>query len=615
MKTGKIKVDSDNLMPIIKKWLYSDKDIFLREVVANATDAISKFNKLVSIGGAEPDESERRVVIRTDKDAGTLSIEDNGIGMTADEVEKYIAQVAFSGAQDFIKKYEGTSGDGIIGHFGLGFYSVYMVSDMVEIETKSYTGEPAVHWESDGNKKYSIGESDKTTRGTLITLHIKEEEKEFLDESTIRGLLYKYCNFMPYPIYLNPDWSAADSDEAVVENADGEEVESTPKEDKTPKAVNNTSPLYLKRPSECTDEEYIEFYKTLFHDYDAPLFWVHLNVDYPFNLKGILYFPKQKGEIHVGQGEVKLYCNQVFIADNIKEVVPEFLMLLKGVIDIPDIPLNVSRSFLQNDRDVKKISKHITKKVADKINALFNTDRPALEKAWTDISPFIKFGCMREDDFFDAVKGSLLYKVVDGGYETVAELLPDSKGTIYYTTNETEQSQYIKLYKEENIKVVVLDHYIDKNFIDFVEYKQTDVKFKRVDSETPSVKEDDIDTSNVAKLIELYKAKLDERYTVNAQGIAGNMPVVILADENQRRMNEMYAQYKEIFGDRKIPDSYRLIINLNSDVIKRLPDMDEDKQGAVVDYTLQLANLVMKQLTAEEMDQFIAKSIELLQKI
>ena len=398
-KQGNIQIASENMMPIIKKWLYSDKDIFLREIVANGTDAITKFKKLVDMGEAESDEAKYFVKISVDKEAKTLTVEDNGIGMTEEEVEKYITQIAFSGAADFLAKYEKAGGEGIIGHFGLGFYSAYMVSDDIEIFTKSYKSDaPAVHWESDGESTYTIDSCDRAERGTKIVMHIAESEKEFLEEGTIRGLIEKYCAFMPYDIYLN----------------------FTGKDDKP---LNNTQPLYLKNPKDCTEEEYKEFYRNTFHDYHDPLFWIHLNMDYPFRLKGILYFPKVKSKVELERGKVKLYCNQVFIADNIKEVIPEYLLLLNGVIDCPDIPLNVSRSFLQNDRQVQKISKHITKKVADKLTGLFKTDREKFETCWNDISVFIKLGCIKDEDFYSKVKDIIIFKDLEGKYKTLPEFL------------------------------------------------------------------------------------------------------------------------------------------------------------------------------------------------
>ena len=488
-REGNIKISSENMMPIIKKWLYSDKDIFLREIVANGIDAITKFKKLAGMGEAGDDGSEMCVKISVDKDAKTLTVEDNGIGMTVDEVENYITQIAFSGASDFLEKYEKAGGDGIIGHFGLGFYSAYMVSDDVEIFTKSYKDEPAVHWESDGNSTYTIEECEKPERGTKIVMHIADEEKEFLDESTIRTLIKKYCSFMPYNIYLSY-------------KGDGKD-----------KPLNETHPLYTKNPKECTDEEYKKFYTDTFMDFNEPLFWVHLNMDYPFRLKGILYFPKTRNKLELERGMVKLYCNQVFIADNIKEVIPEFLMLLNGVIDCPDIPLNVSRSFLQNDREVQKISKHITKKVADKLISLFKNDRAKYEECWGDIANFIKFGCIKDNDFYEKVKDIIIYKDLDGKYRTLGEYYGEpaeetddaqktaenaadgaAEGdkakepkikTVYYVSDELTQAQYIKMFKEAGLNAMVCDNsYIDPHFITFLEYKTPDkVKFARIDAD------------------------------------------------------------------------------------------------------------------------------------
>ena len=466
-KQGNIHISSENMMPIIKKWLYSDKDIFLREIVANAVDAITKFKKLADLGEAKADEGEYCVKVSVDKDSGTLTVEDNGIGMTEDEVEKYITQIAFSGAADFLEKYEKAGGEGIIGHFGLGFYSAYMVSENIEIFTKSYREDAAgVHWESDGESTYTIEECDKADRGTRIVMHIAKEEKEFLEEGTIRGLLEKYCAFMPYPIYLN----FAGKDD---------------------KPVNDTQPLYLKAPKDCTEEEYKDFYRKTFHDYHDPLFWIHLNMDYPFRLRGILYFPKVKSKVELERGKVKLYCNQVFIADNIKEVIPEYLLLLNGVIDCPDIPLNVSRSFLQNDRQVQKISKHITKKVSDKLTGLYKTDREKFESCWNDISVFIKLGCIKDEDFYSRVKDCILFKDIDGKYSTLAEFIggekaedkaetaegeqagqkeekseetPKEPTTVYYVSDEVGQAQYISMFRAAGLNAIVCDTLVDPHF-------------------------------------------------------------------------------------------------------------------------------------------------------
>ncbi|MBQ9460506.1 MAG: molecular chaperone HtpG, partial [Clostridia bacterium] len=415
-KEGQIKVDSENLFPIIKKWLYSDRDIFIREVVANACDAIKKYQSLCQIGEAENDNIAPKIEVTLDPEAKTITVSDNGIGMTEDEVEKYIAQIAFSGAQEFLDKYKDKTDaeGGIIGHFGLGFYSSYMVAENVEIETLSYLKDAKpVHWESNGSHTYEISDGTRTEKGTSVILHISEDGKEFLSEYKMREILRKYCHFMPYEIYFN-----------TIKKPD----ESEKKEDKPdsapslPKPINNTSPLWLKAPKDCTTEEYEDFYRETFTDMNLPLFWIHLNVDYPFRLKGILYFPKQTDKLQVMPGEIKLFANQVYIADNIKEVVPEFLMLLKGVIDCPDLPLNVSRSFLQNDGEVAKISRHITKKVADKLTSVFNNERKSFESYWDDISPFIKFGCIKDEKFYEKIKDIILFKNLEGEYKTFAEL-------------------------------------------------------------------------------------------------------------------------------------------------------------------------------------------------
>ena len=477
-REGNIKISSENMMPIIKKWLYSDKDIFLREIVANGVDAITKFKKLVGMGEATETGEEYCIKISVDKKAKTLTVEDNGLGMTEDEVESYITQIAFSGASDFIQKYEKAGGDGIIGHFGLGFYSVYMVSDNVEIFTKSYKDAPAVHWESDGNAVYSIEECDKSDRGTKIVLHISADEKEFLDESNVKNLVRKYCSFMPYNVYVSYKGDGKDE------------------------PLNSTLPLYAKLPKDCTEEEYKKFYTDTFMDFNEPMFWVHLNMDYPFKLKGILYFPKIKNKVELERGKVKLYCNQVFIADNIKEVIPEFLMLLNGVIDCPDIPLNVSRSFLQNDRQVQKISKHITKKVADKLVSLYKNDREKFENSWGDIANFIKFGCIKDNDFYEKVKDIIIYKDINGRFIGFNDLLPAKNAevaenkdnaeqaenkkptTVYYVSDEEQQAQYIKLFKDEGLNAICCDNFIDPHFLSFIEYKAPDkIKFMRIDAD------------------------------------------------------------------------------------------------------------------------------------
>ncbi len=601
-KQGKIKISSENMMPIIKKWLYSDKDIFLREIVANGIDAITKHKKLVELGEAKAQENPYRINVYVDEQAKTLTVEDNGIGMTVDEVEKYITQIAFSGAEDFIQKYEKASGDGIIGHFGLGFYSAYMVSKLVEIETKSYKEEPAVKWESDGNATYRISDCDKAGHGTKIIMHLAEGEEEFLKEARIRELLRKYCSFMPFEIYLNP--KGKDSD----------------------KPINNTTPLYLKDPKECTDEEYKNFYYQTFMDYSEPLFWIHLNMDYPFNLKGILYFPQiKKQQVQLEKGQVKLYCNQVFIADNIKEVIPEFLMLLNGVIDCPDIPLNVSRSFLQNDSQVQKISKHITKKVADKLTALFNNDRARYENCWKDISTFIKFGCLKEDSFYDKVQNILIFKNLNGEYKPVNEYFGaeiseeaakqgEQAQAIYYVSDEVQQAQYISMFKDAGLDAIICDTYIDSHFISYLEYKNpAKCRFVRIDADIDgALKGDSVSEDEQKELIETVKKHLvNTDIQVKAEKFkSGKLPAVVNVEEFIRRMSEMNSFYGMDATDPT--KNATLVLNLTNPIIAGLLRQPEEKQKVLINQIYYLAMLSYKQLSAEELSAFMEQSMEML---
>ena len=616
-KQGKIRISSENMMPIIKKWLYSDKDIFLREIVANGVDAITKYKKLVEMGEVKPaDDSaeEYRIDVRTDEAAKTLTIEDNGIGMTEEEVEKYITQIAFSGAEDFLQKYEKASGDGIIGHFGLGFYSAYMVASDVEIFTKSYKETPAVHWESDGNATYKIGEAEERGRGTKIVLHIADEEKEFLNEYTIRSLLRKYCSFMPYPVYLNA--------KGVKEG----EKDEKGNEKQADKPVNNTQPLYLKDPKECTDEEYKAFYRDTFSDYNEPLFWIHLNMDYPFRLKGILYFPKVKEQVQLEKGQVKLYCNQVFIADNIKEVIPEFLMLLNGVIDCPDIPLNVSRSFLQNDRQVQKIAKHITKKVADKLTALFKDDRERYENCWKDIATFIKFGCLKDEEFYEKVKDIVIFKNLEGKYVPVTDFFGEEisdedaeKGkqakAIYYVSDETQQAQYIRLFKDAGLDAIVCDTYIDPHFISFIEYKNPrKCRFVRIDADVDAAlkAEGEVKQDDYKDLIELVKKHLvNKDIAVKADKLKNaDVPAVVNVEEFMRRMSEMNKFYGMTEADTM--KNATLVLNVANDTVSKLSGLSEEKQEFIVNQIYYLAMLSYKKLSPDELADFMKRSETLL---
>lgn len=619
-REGNIKISSENMMPIIKKWLYSDKDIFLREIVANGTDAITKYKKLIDLGEATDDGAEFCVKISVDKDAKTLTVEDNGIGMTEEEVENYITRIAFSGASDFLAKYEKAGGDGIIGHFGLGFYSAYMVSDNVEIFTKSYKDAPAVHWESDGNSTYSIEECEKEGRGTKIVMHISDEEKDFLDESILRTLIKKYCSFMQYNIYLSY-------------KGDGKD-----------KPLNETHPLYTKNPKDCTDEEYKKFYTDTFMDFNEPLFWVHLNMDYPFRLKGILYFPKTRNKLELERGMVKLYCNQVFIADNIKEVIPEFLMLLNGVIDCPDIPLNVSRSFLQNDRQVQKISKHITKKVADKLISLFKNDRAKYEECWGDIANFIKFGCIKDNDFYEKVKDIIIYKDLDGKYlslndyygteekaenaegsenkeesdasatenkeENKEEKKPEIK-TVYYVSDELQQAQYIKMFKDAGLNAMVCDNsYIDPHFITFLEYKSPDkVKFARIDADVDgALRTGESEDDTVIK--DIFKEALgDDKLTIKTERLKNqSVPAIINVDEIMRRYSEM----GQIYGMSEGDPARTLVVNIANPIVASIKDADAEKQKFVANQIYLLALLSFKKLSNEEQNKLIENDLKML---
>ncbi len=603
-REGNIKISSENMMPIIKKWLYSDKDIFLREIVANGVDAITKFKKLVGMGEATETGEEYCIKISVDKKAKTLTVEDNGLGMTEDEVESYITQIAFSGASDFIQKYEKAGGDGIIGHFGLGFYSVYMVSDNVEIFTKSYKDAPAVHWESDGNAVYSIEECDKSDRGTKIVLHISADEKEFLDESNVKNLVRKYCSFMPYNVYVSYKGDGKDE------------------------PLNSTLPLYAKLPKDCTEEEYKKFYTDTFMDFNEPMFWVHLNMDYPFKLKGILYFPKIKNKVELERGKVKLYCNQVFIADNIKEVIPEFLMLLNGVIDCPDIPLNVSRSFLQNDRQVQKISKHITKKVADKLVSLYKNDREKFENSWGDIANFIKFGCIKDNDFYEKVKDIIIYKDINGRFIGFNDILPaentevaENKDnaeqaenkkptTIYYVSDEEQQAQYIKLFKDEGLNAICCDNFIDPHFLSFIEYKAPDkLKFMRIDADLDGALKTG-DGSEDSVIAEIFKTAIaDEKTTVKSETLKNTeVPAIITTDEYMRRYSEMGRMYGMSDGELL----KTVVINTANPIVAKIKELSEEKQKFVARYIYLLALSSFKKLSKEESDELQRCSLNLL---
>lgn len=626
-REGQISVNSKNMFPIIKKWLYSDKDIFLREIVSNGCDAIKKLESLQGIGEAQLEDGyQPKVIVTIDSEKKQLIVSDNGIGMTEDEVERYITQIAFSGAEEFLEKYKEKSEEsaGIIGHFGLGFYSAFMVSDTVEIETLSYKeGAKPVHWVSAGEDSYEIEDGTRTEHGTTIIMNITEEEQEFLQESRIREILHKYCQFMPYEIYLNPhdeERPVYDKDGNIEKNEDGTEKKRIVK----PLPINDIHPLWLKAPKDCTDEDYKAFYQKVFMDFNEPLFWIHLNVDYPFNLKGILYFPKQLNRMEVMPGQVKLYSNQVFVADNIKEIIPEFLLLLKGVIDCPDMPLNVSRSFLQNDGEVQKIAQHITKKVSDKLHQIFKNDRPSYEKYWNDISAFIKFGCLKDEKFYDRMKDILLFKTIDGEYKTLEEYPKAEGNKIYYVTDENLQAQYISMFKENGLTAAVLTHAIDPHFISLLEYKNPDeMKFLRIDADLgealkvsqPEAESEDAKKAQEEennKLIECVKACLpDEKLEYKVESLkATETPAVILLSEYARRIQDM----NKVLGESFAPEGQvTLVLNSENEIVKKIPSLTEENRKLVCEHIYDLALMAHKPLSAQQMSKFTARNVKLLE--
>lgn len=635
---GSISIHTENIFPIIKKWLYSDKDIFIRELISNGCDAVSKHKRLVSLGEiSENNPSDYKITVSVNKGEGTLKFIDNGIGMTEEEIKKYINQVAFSGAEDFFNKYKDKmeESNDIIGHFGLGFYSAFMVSKKVQIDTLSYMeGATPVRWVSEGGTEYEISESDsRHDRGTTITLFIDDDSKEFLDEFTVRGVISKYCSFLPVEIYLEDverlEREAKEAEEkAKKQKEEGNEEEVI--DAKVIEPLNDTNPLWLKSPKDCTDDEYKEFYRKVFNVFDEPLFWIHLNVDYPFNLKGILYFPKLKNEFELTEGKVKLYNNQVFVADNIKEVIPEFLLLLKGVIDCPDLPLNVSRSFLQNDRDVSKISKHIIKKVADKLKSLCKNQREEYNKFWDDIQIFIKYGCLKDESFYEKVKECILFKTIDDEYITLQDYLEKCKekheNKVFYVSDKEQQSQYIKLFKEYDLNAVVLNSSIDTHFISFMEYKENGVKFNRIDADLSDVlkdksenKDSEENKEEIAKIEELFKEAVGERVkNYSVEGLKNEeTPAMILVSEQSIRMAEMQSRFAGMDLGMSFEEEKTLVINENSPIIKKLVSLkdDEEKKDKVALICNQIADLALlsnKELKLGELDSFVQRSNKLM---
>ena len=655
---GNLSINSQNIFPIIKKWMYSDHDIFYRELVSNACDAITKLKKLSMIGEYEaPDDIEYKVEIKLSAKDKTIKIIDNGIGMTKEEVDEYINQIAFSGAEAFLEKYKDKANDDqIIGHFGLGFYSAFMVADQVTIDTLSFKdGAESVHWSCEGGTEYDISEGTKTNPGTEITLYLNEDSYEFANEYKAKEVLDKYCSFMPVPIFVTNEDAGEQTEEipeeevtkkdtvldtfikdAVteeVEKEDGtkETVEKVPAKKmakivKRPVAINDIHPLWTKHPNECSDEDYKEFYRKVFHDYKEPLFWIHLNMDYPFNLKGILYFPKINTEYESIEGTIKLYNNQVFVADNIKEVIPEFLLLLKGVIDCPDLPLNVSRSALQNDGFVKKISDYITKKVADKLSGMCKTDKENYEKYWDDINPFIKFGCLKDEKFAEKMNDYIIFKNLDGKYLTLKECLEENKekheNTVFYVTDEVEQSQYINMFKNEGIDAVILTHNIDQPFITNMESKNENLKFKRIDADlSDSFKEEtskDELKDMTEKLSKTFKDALGkENLTVNVEKLKdASISSMITLSEESRRMQDMMKMYgmagmdPNMFG----AEGQTLVLNANNDLVKYVAEhADGENTKIICEQLYDLAMLSHAPLSPEQMTGFIARSNKIME--
>ena len=634
-KQGKISVTTENIFPVIRQWLYEDKDIFVRELVSNCADAIAKHRRLVELGKAEkePDNADYKITVTYDDDNKTISFEDNGIGMTENEVEKYINQIAFSGALDFVTKYQQESTDktGIIGHFGLGFYSAFMVADEVTIDTLSFLeGSEPVIWKSNDGMDYEILPSEKKTRGTVITLKLSEDAIKIFDSATIRMTIRKYCYFAPADIFFVDTKSERLQEEAEQKRKKEAEEKG---EAYTPSPVsyvpvNNKSPLWTKKPSECTESEYKQFYHSVFNDGRDPLFWIHLNMDYPFTLQGILYFPKTDNIYQSLEGRIKIYNHQIFVADNIEEIIPDFLFLLQGCLDCSDLPLNVSRSALQQDEYVKKLSGHIIKKVSDKLNDLFKKQREDFEKYWSDISVFVKYGMMKEEKFYEKVEGICLFKTVDGTFKTVEELTSGDKKTIRYTTDPKAQAAYVEMSKNDGFEVVVMNEEIDNNFMSYLEMKKPDCKFKRVDSEL-SGKESDEETKN--KLKDFFRSAVgDEKLIVFAQEMGkDNLPALIREAEHNRRMKEMRAQYERMMSSMgnmseeeladMFPETEELVVNTDSPLITKLEALEsmgtkKEEADRLAQHIYDQAKLAHGSLDSEGLERFLKYNTELLSK-
>ena len=677
VKKGTLSIDSENIFPIIKKWVYSDHDIFVRELVSNGCDAITKLKKLDMMGEYElPEGYKPKIEVIVNPEEKTMKFIDNGLGMTAEEVEEYITQIAFSGATQFLEKYKDkTTEDDMIGHFGLGFYSAFMVADEVQIDTLSYKeGAKPVHWASQGGTEYEMQEGNKTTVGSEITLFLNEDSLEFANEYRAREVLERYCSFMPVEIFLSkanaePEYDTIDEADVLDTDTVVEHITEEPKEGeegepkqkakivRRPVSISDTHPLWTKNPSECTKDDYIDFYRKVFMDYKEPLFWIHLNMDYPFNLKGILYFPKINTEYDSIEGKIKLYNNQVFIADNIKEVIPEFLMVLKGVIDCPDLPLNVSRSALQNDGFVNKVADYISKKVADKLNGMFKTDRENYEKYWDDISPFIKFGCLKDEKFGEKMKNSMLYKNLDHKYMTLEDIIKEAKGEeadaakteetkeeetktdaeeskdtdakeeektrIFYVTDEVQQSQYINMFKAQGQDAIILTHNIDSAFITYLEQKHQEVQFLRIDADVHDSLKDEVAEDEKEEfqkttdsLVEIFRKELgNEKLDVKVEKLKDeNVASMAVLSEENRRMQEMMKMYgmggmdASMFGSQ-----VTLVLNANHPLVQFLvTNKDSENVSIICKQLYDLAMLAHKPLSPEEMTAFVKRSNDIM---
>ncbi len=586
MAKGALSVDTEHLFPIIKKWLYSEKDIFIREVASNACDAITKHKRLISLGEAQDDGSQYRITIKANKDERTITVSDNGIGMNAEEVEKYINNIALSGAVEFISKYESENSSGIIGHFGLGFYSMFIIAEKVEMFTRSFKGGDGVHWICDGNGSFESESCEKEGHGTEIIMHVADDELSYLDNEKLKSILERYCAFMPYDI--------------VLLDGDKEEI------------INETSPLWQRNPSECTDEEYNEFYKKVFNDYDEPLFKVHIVADYPLNFKGILFIPRRKSGYDSTESEIKLFYNSVFVADNIKEACPEHLVNFKGVLDCPELPLNVSRSYLQNDAYIRKIASHISKKVADKLNAMFNNEREALERKWKDMKPYFEYACMRDEKFGDKVRDKILYEKASGGFCTVSEYLGDKdEGTVYYTTDKEAQSYYLGLFADKGTDVIIFESIIDNNFAQYLESKNDKIKFRRIDSGF-----EETESEGNEGLKELFKKAMGNEeadISFSALGEDGAAALISLPEEG-RRFAEMMKMYSVSSGNEgfKMPNSEKLTINTDNSIIKKLMSDSTENAEDLAKHIYLSAVLLSRTLSSEEAKEFVRLNNKLL---